>query len=268
MKRVCVAAMLLCLTACGTRPEADEQTARVMTGGSTSMELLMNVLAESYARDTGGTVVTYEPTGSGAGVDGAASGTVDIGLSSRYLKEEEKGRVVETVVALDGLAIIVHRENPVTGLTLEELTAVARGEITCWSELGGPEEALAFIGREGGSGTRTAFEEAVDSVDRCFYHQELTSTGAVVAAVASNPGAVGYASLPSLNEEVRGVAVDGVDCTEETVRSGAYPIQRPFLFLTPRGGEMGEEAAAFFEYATSGEQKGLYTLAGVVAAFG
>lgn len=208
---------------------------------------------------------TYNPTGSSAGITAALEGTCDIGLSSRYLKEEEKEQgLLETILAYDGIAIIVHPDNPVADLTMEQIAGIYTGTITNWSEVGGNDGEIVCIGREAGSGTRDGFETITGTEDACQYRQELTSTGAVITAVASNPNAIGYASLASVKETVKALSVGGVVPSEETVRDGSYAIQRPFVLVTREGVALSETAQRFFDYVTSAEAHELIAAAGVV----
>ena len=212
-----------------------------------------------------GVDVTYDPTGSGAGITGASEGTLDIGLSSRALKDEETAYgLVGTTFALDGIAIIVNNENTVTDLTLDQIKGLADGTITNWSEVGGPDAPVVLIGREAGSGTRDGFESIVGVEDKCAYEQELTSTGAVLAGVAANPNAFGYVSLASVDDNVKMVTVDGVTASEETVKDGSYKIQRPFVFATKEGEELSAQAQAFYDFALSEEAAELIAAAGAV----
>ncbi len=248
--------------------QAAQLTGSVATNGSTSMQKVMGALTEGFAAVQPGVTVTYDPTGSGSGIEAASNGSADIGLASRGLKDSEKATLTETVVARDGIAIVVHPENPVEDLTVEQVAAIAKGEITNWKDLGGSDAPIAFVGREAGSGTRGAFEELTGTEDLCVYNQELTSTGAVIAAVAATPGAIGYASLSAVEDSVKTVKIGGVECTEDTVRDGSYAIQRPFVFATRTGEPLSEAAQAFFEFALSPEAAELYTAAGVVPANG
>lgn len=249
-------------------PTAAPLSGKVSTNGSTSMEKVMGALIESFAEVESGVTVTYDPTGSGSGIEAATNGSADIGLSSRALKDSEKANgLTETVVAKDGIAIVVNKANAVDDLTVEQIAAIAKGEITNWKDLGGEDAEIAFIGREAGSGTRGAFEELTKTQDVCVYNQELTSTGAVITAVSATPGAIGYASLSSVEDTVKAVKVGGVECTEETVLDGSYAIQRPFVFATKSGQPLSEAAQAFFDYATDPANAELYTAAGVVPAF-
>ncbi len=238
----------------------------VVTNGSTSMEKTVKALIEGFKAVQPGVTVTYEPTGSGSGIEAASTGSADIGLASRGLKDEEKANLTETVVARDGIAVVVNTANPVDDLTVEQVAAIARGEITNWKDLGGGDEAIAFIGREAGSGTRSAFEELTGTEDACKYNQELTSTGAVITAVSSTPGAIGYASLSSVEDTVKAVKIGGVACTEATVLDGSYAIQRPFVFATLTGGTLSEAAQAFYDFAMDPANAELYQTAGVVPA--
>ena len=235
----------------------------VTLGGSTSVEKVVGAFMEAFMEENENVSVTYDPTGSGAGITGASEGTLDIGLSSRNLKEEETG-LEATVFALDGIAIIVNNENTVTDLTMEQIKQLATGEVTNWNEVGGPDMPVVLVGREAGSGTRDGFESIVDVEDVCAYDQELTSTGAVIAAVASNPNAFGYASLASVDETVKAVTVDGIAATEESVQDGTYAIQRPFVFVTKEGAELSDEAQAFIDFALSEEAEQLIIGAGCV----
>ena len=235
----------------------------VTTGGSTSVEKVIGALQESFMQLNSGVDVTYDPTGSGAGITGATEGTLDIGLSSRALKDTETG-VKGTTFALDGIAIIVNNENTVTDLSLEQIKGLAEGTITNWSEVGGPDAPVVLIGREAGSGTRDGFESIVGVEDTCKYEQELTSTGGVIAAVAANPNAFGYASLSAVEEKVKAVTVEGVAATEATVLDGSYKIQRPFVFVTSESAPLSAAAQAFIDYALSAEASQLIADAGAV----
>ena len=252
-----------------TAGTAEETTANlsgaVATGGSTSVEKVIGALSEAFMEANPGVDVTYDPTGSSAGVTGAADGTLDIGLSSRALKEEEISKgLKETTFALDGIAIVVNTENTATDLSLEQIAGLATGEITNWSEVGGPDAPVVLIGREAGSGTRDGFESIVGVEDKCAYEQELTSTGAVLAGVAANPNAFGYVSLASVDDAVKMVTVDGVTASEETVKDGSYKIQRPFVFATKEGEELSAQAQAFYDFALSEDAAELIAAAGAV----
>ena len=239
----------------------------VSTDGSTSMEKVIGALSEAFMEANSKVTVTYNPTGSGTGIQAVQEGRCDIGLSSRALKDEEKASgLQETVLAYDGIAIIVNPANPVEDLTLEQIADIYTGKITNWSELGGSDSEIVLIGREAGSGTRSGFEEIVEVKDLCQYRQELSSTGDVIATVAQNPGAIGYASLASVKETVKAVKVGGVAPSEETVKDGTYAIQRPFVLVTKEGVTLSETAQAFFDYAVSKDANAVIVAAGVVPA--
>jgi len=239
----------------------------VATNGSTSMEKVIAALSEAFMAKNPDVTVTYDATGSGAGITAATDGTADIGLSSRNLKTEETG-LDATVVALDGIAIIVNKSNTVTDLSLEQIAGLAKGEITNWKEVGGPDTPVVFVGREAGSGTRDGFESIVDVKDACKYEQELTSTGAVIAAVAANENAIGYASLSAVDETISAIQVGGGDCTEETVLDGSYAIQRNFNIITKQGAELSAAAKAFIEFALSDEAATIIKNAGAIPPSG
>ena len=239
----------------------------VSTDGSTSMEKVIGALSEAFMEANSKVTVTYNPTGSGTGIQAVQEGRCDIGLSSRALKDEEKASgLQETVLAYDGIAMIVNPANPVEDLTLEQIADIYTGKITNWSELGGSDSEIVLIGREAGSGTRSGFEEIVEVKDLCQYRQELSSTGDVIATVAQNPGAIGYASLASVKETVKAVKVGGVAPSEETVKDGSYAIQRPFVLVTKEGVTLSETAQAFFDYAVSKDANAVVIAAGVVPA--
>ena len=236
----------------------------VATGGSTSMKNVIAALTEGFAEVEPGVTVSYDPTGSGAGITGATDKTLDIGLSSRALKDDEKNDVDGTTVALDGIAIIVNKDSKVADLTVDQLKQMFTGEITDWSEVGGDAGEIVLIGREAGSGTRDGFESIVDVKDSCKYAQELTATGAVISAVEANPLAIGYASLSAVGDTVKMVTVGGVECSEETVKDGSYEVQRPFVFVTNKSVTLSEQAQAFFDFATSADAADLIRTAGAV----
>ena len=236
----------------------------VSTNGSTSMESVIGILGEQFKADTG-VKVSYDPTGSGTGIETVKNGGCDIGLASRALKDAEAASgLVGTIVALDGIAVIVNPANGVTDLTVEQIAKIFTGEITDWSELGGEAGEIACIGREAGSGTRDGFESVTGTTDACVLKQELTSTGAVIEAVAGNPNAIGYASMASLKDSVKAVTVNGVACSEATVLDGTYAIQRPFVFVTREGEALSDAAQAFFNWATSADAAELIRSAGAV----
>lgn len=236
----------------------------VATGGSTSMKNVIAALTEGFAEVEPGVTVSYDPTGSGAGITGATDKTLDIGLSSRALKDDEKADVEGTTIALDGIAIIVNNASKVEDLTVDQLKQMFTGEITNWSEIGGDDGEIVLIGREAGSGTRDGFESIVDVKDSCKYAQELTATGAVISAVEANPLAIGYASLSAVGDTVKMVTVGGVECSEETVKDGSYEVQRPFVFVTNKSVALSEQAQAFFDFATSADAADLIRTAGAV----
>ena len=269
------AAAAAALTACGgsassaAASSAASSTAaalsgNVATGGSTSMKNVIAALTEGFAEVEPGVTVSYDPTGSGAGITGATDKTLDIGLSSRALKDDEKADVDGTTIALDGIAIIVNNASKVEDLTVDQLKQMFTGEITNWSEVGGDDGEIVLIGREAGSGTRDGFESIVDVKDSCKYAQELTATGAVISAVEANPLAIGYASLSAVGDTVKMVTVGGVECSEETVKDGSYEVQRPFVFVTNKSVTLSEQAQAFFDFATSADAADLIRTAGAV----
>ena len=277
------AAAAMALTACGgaasstvassaaesTSSSAAAETAagtlsgNVATGGSTSMKNVIAALTEGFAELEPDVTISYDPTGSGAGITGAADKTLDIGLSSRALKADETG-VTGTIVALDGIAIIVNKDSKVEDLTVDQLKQMFTGEITNWSEVGGDDGEIVLVGREAGSGTRDGFESIVDVKDSCKYAQELTATGAVISAVEANPLAIGYASLSAVGDTVAMVTVEGVECSEDTVKDGSYKIQRPFVFVTNKSVTLSEQAQAFVDFATSKDAADLIRTAGAV----
>ena len=244
-------------------------TGTVSTDGSTSMEKVIGALSESFMAANGGVTVNYNPTGSGSGITAVQEGTCDIGLSSRALKDEEKvAGLKETVLAYDGIAIIVHPDNPVSDLTLEQIAKLYTGEITNWKDVGGNDAEVVLIGREAASGTRDGFESITGTKDKCQYRQELTSTGDVITAVSQNPDAIGYASLASIKDSVKALNVDGVTPSEATVKDGSYKVQRPFVLVTMEGKELSPAAQAFFDYAISSDAASIIAKAGAVAVAG
>ena len=266
-KIICIAlaaVMALSLVACGGN---NGLSGKVATDGSTSMEKVIGALKETFEGENAGVEVTYNPTGSGSGIKAVQEGRCDIGLSSRALKAEEKEQgLVGTVLAYDGIAVIVNPENTVEDLTVEQIAAIYKGEITNWSEVGGMDAEIVLVGREAGSGTRGGFEEIVGVEDLCQYRQELTSTGDVITAVSQNPGAIGYASLASVKDTVKAIKVGGVAPSEETVKDETYAIQRPFVLVTKEGTALTETAQAFFDFITSEAAREVITAAGVVPA--
>ena len=260
-------------TAPSATPEAVESAApeaklsgSVSTDGSTSMEKVIGALGEAFTEANPDVNFTYNPTGSGSGITAVSEGRCDIGLSSRNLKDEEAAKGLKaTVLALDGIAVIVNPENPISELSLEQIAKIYTGEITNWSELGGNDAEIVVIGREAGSGTRDGFESITKTADACVYRQELTSTGDVITTVAQNPDAIGYASLASIGDTVKALVVEGVAPSEETVKDGSYLVQRPFVLVTREGEELSEAAQAFFDYITSADAASIIADAGAVA---
>lgn len=238
----------------------------VSTDGSTSMSKVIGTLSEAYEIETG-VSVTYNATGSGSGIQAVEEGRCDIGLSSRNLKDEEKAKgLTATVLAYDGIAVIVNPENPVSDLDVEKIAKIYTGEIKNWKEVGGDDTEIVLIGREAGSGTRDGFESITGTEDKCEYRQELTSTGDVITTVSSNPNAVGYASLASVKESVKTLSVGGVAPTEETVKNGSYVIQRPFVLVTKSDTQLSQDAQSFFDYITSEKANEYISAAGAVPA--
>ncbi len=257
---ILTAVLALSLVACGSEKQ------QVATDGSTSMSKVIGSLAEAFEAKSG-IEVSYNGSGSGSGIKAVQSGTCDIGLSSRSLKDEEKeAGLTGTVLAYDGIAVIVNPENPVNDLDLETIAKIYTGEITNWSEIGGNDAEIVLVGREAGSGTRSGFEEIVGVEDACQYRQELTSTGDVITAVAGNPGAIGYASVASVKDTVKALSVGGVAPTEKTVKDGSYTIQRPFVLVNVEGKALSNAAQKFFDYITSVEANDIIVSAGVVPA--
>lgn len=277
---VLTAVMSLSLLAgCGSKTAAPDSTnndqpqqqteeklsGSVSTNGSTSMEKVIGALSEQFMADNSGVSITYDPTGSGAGIEAASNGSADIGLASRALKDEEKaGGLTETVVALDGIAVIVNADSKVEDLSVEQIAKIFTGEITDWSEVGGEAGKISCIGREAGSGTRDGFESITDTKDACQYRQELTSTGDVITTVSQNPNAIGYASLAAIKDSVKALTVNGVAPTEATVKDGTYLVQRPFVLVTKEGVALSETAQKFFDFATSADAASIISAAGAV----
>lgn len=243
-----------------------QKTGSVSTDGSTSMSKVIGALSEAYENETG-VPVTYNATGSGTGIQAVEEGRCDIGLSSRNLKEEEiqKG-LTATVLAYDGIAIIVNPENPVNDLDVETIAKIYTGEIANWKDVGGNDAQIVLIGREAGSGTRDGFESITETEEKCQYRQELTSTGDVITTVASNPDAIGYASLASIKDNVKALSVDGIKPTEDTVKDGSYVIQRPFVLVTKTDTKLSKDAQNFFDYITGSEAADIISEAGAVPA--
>ena len=268
MKKILSIALVIALaaaifTGCGNNSESAEGT--VSTDGSTSMEKVIGALGESFMEANDGVTFTYNPTGSGSGITAVSEGRCDIGLSSRSLTDEEKaGGLKETILAIDGIAVVVNPDNPVTDLSTEDIAKIYTGEITNWKDVGGNDAEIVLIGREAGSGTRDGFESITGTEDKCKYNQELTSTGDVITTVGQNPDAIGYASLAALQDSVKAVAVDGVEPTEATVKDGSYVVQRPFVLVTKEGTDLSETAQKFFDFVTSPDAAGIIEQAGAV----
>lgn len=236
----------------------------VATDGSTSMERVIGFLSEAYMEENTDIKVTFNPTGSGAGIQAVLEDRCDIGLSSRDFKEGEGETLSKTVVAIDGIAIIVNPKNPVNDLTVEQIGKLYKGEINNWSKVGGNNAPVVLIGREAASGTREGFEEVTLTKDLCKYTQELTSTGDIVQTVASNSNAIGYVSLASVKDNVKVLMVEGIEPTMKTIQSGSYKIQRDFLFVTKKDKQMSEAVKDFFDYSTSKEVDNLIMRAGAI----
>ena len=250
-------------------PAAEELSGTVNVNGSTSMADVIAALTEGFNEINPDVQINYTGSGSGAGIEGVLAGTCDLGLSSRALSEDEKGQgAVENIVAKDGVAVVINPENTVTELSTEQIAAIYTGEITNWSEVGGPDAEIAVLGRDSASGTRSAFEEILGIEDACVYLNEYSSTGDVIGNVASNPNAIGYASLSAVDDSVVAVAVNGVAPTEETVADGSFAIQRPFVIVTVEGTELSAAAQAFLDYAMSAEVADIIAAAGAVSANG
>ncbi len=250
------------LTGCSNR-----LSGKVSTDGSTSMEKVIGILGEAFENENDGVTFTYNPTGSGSGIQAVTEGRCDIGLSSRNLKDDEKAKgLTETVLAYDGIALIINPDNSIAELSLENVIKIYTGEVTNWKDVGGSDGEIVLVGREAGSGTRDGFESITKTEGKCQYRQELTSTGAVITTVSENPNAIGYASLASVNNTVKEVSIDGVAPSETTVKDGTYKIQRPFVFVTKSGAELSETAKAFYGFALSEKAREYIVKAGVVPA--
>lgn len=265
---LCAVVMALSLFAgCGQKANDNGTTTggTVSTDGSTSMEKVIGALGESFMEANSGTTFTYNPTGSGSGIQAVSEGRCDIGLSSRALKDDEKASgLKETTLALDGIAIIVNPQNPVKDLSLEQIAKIYTGEITNWKDVGGENAEIVLIGREAGSGTRDGFESITKTKDACQYRQELTSTGDVITTVSQNPNAIGYASLAAIKDSVKALTVNGVAPSEATVKDGTYLVQRPFVLVTKEGVSLSETAQKFFDFATSADAASIISAAGAV----
>lgn len=262
LSTILAVAMACAVTGCSAA-----SSGTVATDGSTSMEKVIGALGEAFEEQNSGVTFTYNPTGSGSGISAVAEGRCDIGLSSRALKDEEKAQgLEETVLAYDGIAVIVNPENKVTDLSVEEIADIYTGKITNWSELGGDDAEIVIIGREAGSGTRDGFESITKTSEKCAYRQELTSTGDVITTVSQNKGAIGYASLASVKDSVKALTVDGITPSEDSVKDGSYVIQRPFMLVTKADTELSPAAQKFFDYVTSEKASQIISDAGAVPA--
>lgn len=245
---------------------AGGETKKVTTDGSTSMEKVIGALGEAFMEEYN-VDFTYNPTGSGTGITAVKDGLCDIGLSSRDLKDEELAEGLKaTVLAYDGIAVIVNKDNPIIDLDVDTIRKIYTKEITNWSEIGGNDEEIVLIGREAGSGTRDGFESITDTEDKCQYRQELTSTGDVITTVSMNPGAIGYASVASVKDSVKMVAINGVIPTNEAIKDGSYVIQRPFILVTKENSELSESSKLFMEFALSEAVHEIIYAAGAVPA--
>ena len=266
MKKIAALALAAALALSVMSGCSKKTSGTVTTDGSTSMENVIGALGEAFQNENSGVTFTYNPTGSGSGIQAVQEGRCDIGLSSRDLKEEETAQgLTATVLALDGIAVIVHPDNPVSDLDVDTIAKLYTGEITNWKDVGGADAEIVLIGREAGSGTRDGFESITGTSEKCQYRQELTSTGDVITAVAQNPDAIGYASLASVEDSVKALSVGGVAPSEDTVKDGSYPIQRPFVLVTKTDAPLSEAAQAFFDFATSSNAAELISKAGAVA---
>lgn len=251
------------LTGCGSK----KIEGNVATDGSTSMEKVIGALGEAFETENSGVTFTYNPTGSGTGITAVSEGRCDIGLSSRALKDEETEKGLKgTVLAYDGIAVIVSNDNPVNDLSIETIAKIYTGEITNWKDVGGNDAEIVLIGREANSGTRDGFESVVGVEEQCKYRQELTATGDVISAVAGNPNAIGYASVASVKDTVKALKVEGVTPNETTIKDGTYKIQRPFVLVTKEDTKLSDTAEAFYNFCLSEEAKEIITNAGVVPA--
>lgn len=265
MKKI-ISIVTASLIMCSSLVGCSSDDGAVSTDGSTSMEKVIGVLSETFESDTGITV-TYNPSGSSSGIKAVEAGTCDIGLSSRNLKDEEKAKGLKgTVLAYDGIAIIVNPDNPVSDLSLETISKIYTGEITNWKDVGGNDGEIVLIEREAGSGTRDGFESITNTEGKIKYRQEQTSTGDVITTVAGNPNAIGYASVASIKDNVKMLKVGGIPPTNETIKNGSYVVQRPFVLVTKENAELSKNAQKFFDYMTSEDAKEAIISAGIVPA--
>lgn len=267
MKRTAIVIAIIALAACMAFANGQRETRSISTDGSTSMEKVIGALGEAYTQLHPEVGFTYNPTGSGSGIASVKEGRCDIGLSSRALRDSEKAEgLVETPLAYDGIAIIVHPSNSVENLSMQQIAAIYTGEITSWKAVGGPDLPIVLIGREAGSGTRDGLESITGTTDQCLYRQELTSTGDVIASVSQNENAIGYASLASIKSSVKALKVDGIAPSEESVKDGTYAVQRPFMLITKATAKLSRTAQAFFDWALSSQAAGIISSSGVVSA--
>lgn len=246
------------------KKDSAETQSTVSTDGSTSMEKVIGFLSESYMEENKNVKVTYNPTGSGAGITAVSEGRCDIGLSSRDLKDDEAQTLDSKTVAIDGIAIIVNPENKLSDLSIEQIAKLYTGEVTNWSEIGGDDAPVVLIGREAASGTRDGFESITDTKEKCKYTQELTSTGDVIQTVSSNPNAIGYASLAAVNDKVKILSVENVAPSVKTIQDGSYKVQRDFNLITKKGAKLSDAAQKFYDFATSAAADTLIEKAGAV----
>ena len=257
--------MIATLAGCGNNTTGTTTTGTVTTDGSTSMEKVIGSLGEAFQNETGNSF-TYNPTGSSSGIKAVQEGRCDIGLSSRNLKSEEKASgLKETILAYDGIAIIVNPENPISNFDMETITKIFTGEISNWSEIGGNDAEIVLIGREAGSGTRDGFESITNSEDLCKYRQELTSNGDVITTVSQNPNAIGYASFATIKDNVKAVSINNIYPSETTIKDGSYVVQRPFVLVTKTDTDLSKAAKQFFDYITSADANEIISSAGVVS---
>lgn len=258
---ISISLMTAFFTGCGSE---NMQNNIISTDGSSSMEKVIGYLSESYMAENEKVKITYNPTGSGSGINAVLEGRCDIGLSSRDLKDDEQMELIGTVVAIDGIAVIVNPENNIDNLSIEQLSSLYKGEVTNWSELGGSDSPVVLIGREAASGTRDGFESITNIENSCKYSQELTSAGDVIQTVATNPNAIGYTSLSAVKDNVKVLEIEGVIPSKETIQNGSYKIQRDFLFVTRKNTELSDNAKEFFAYVTSGLADDLIEKAGAI----
>lgn len=265
MKRIMKIMMLACVTLMmATGCSNNSKVSTISMDGSTSMEKVMGYLSESYMQENSDVNITYNPTGSSAGIQAVIEGRSDIGLSSRDLKDQEKEELKETVIAIDGIAIITNHQNPITNLSVEQLSRIFKGEITNWKEVNGNDAPIVCIGREAASGTRDGFEAITNTVNQAVYSQELTSTGDVIQTVSNNPNAIGYASIASVKDNVKMLTIDDISPSVETIQNGSYKIQRNFVIVTKLNSPLTETTQKFYDFVTSPAADSLIEKAGVV----